>query len=122
MTNRHTERNAETYACKRYTHGEAKWKKQAQEIGQFLYKRGRRRGVEWKKTRGRRKKLTEKDRQHGLCNFSVTVIFSQTHRHVRLSRVSTNYQSLQVQQSLITVSFYLGACTLCASNLLQFLV
>ena len=47
--------------------------KQAQEIGQFLYKRGRAGGggVEWKKTRER---LTEKDRRRGLCNFTVTVI------------------------------------------------
>lgn len=59
--------------------------KQAQEIGQFLYKRGREGksggGVRRKKTRGR-ERLTEKDRQRGLCNFSVTVILFFRHTNM----------------------------------------
>lgn len=32
MTNRHTQRNTETYACKRYTHREAKWKNRLRKL------------------------------------------------------------------------------------------
>lgn len=74
--------------------------KQAQEIDQFLYKRGREgergggmegRGMECKKTRGA-KRLTETVRRGALRNFGVTALLF--FRHASTSGVSTDSEDV----------------------------
>lgn len=66
MTNRHTQRNAETYACKRYMHREAKWKNRLRKlasscIGEVQRDRKKGGGRMGKKQVGVRK--TDRERQ-----------------------------------------------------------
>lgn len=71
MRNSHTQRNTETYACKRYTHREAKWKNRLRklasscmrEVGRKERERKKREKERERRVNGRNKTERESDRK-----------------------------------------------------------